>query len=651
MYKDKVKIKTILFAMAAAIGSTTAIAANPYVAGTQYHGGDQVTNDGAIFECQSEQVAAWCSSSAAWAYAPGTGIAWQTAWKEVDGGGSDPQPDPDPKPQPGKVCQGEGAFDAKEFAIRAWPNDHYGSSDGISEYATYNGNLWHAKWWTASVPGNDPAWEKCAPITIGTVIIKADNLPNKDKFDIKIGDKSYTVSKSGSSIELPKGDYSVSVDSIIDINNNTYYQAKNIDDLHINEKGNYELTIHFSKSQLPVKQYEFYVKFEGDHPSSFPSLAIDGMDNSYHLDTTSYMTDHKLKIELPVFGSYEFKPGSYKVGNDIYTANTISIINGEFDGVNVMTYQKEEFPAKVVGGYTTTWDKKIPNLNDMADEGYNVAVLAFAKVDGTKVGLFDDAKIGTGNDVTWKFDYQAKDAPLVIMSFGGINYENTWKPDLSDQGIKEIAKNTVNFLAENHLNGVDFDLELTSPGIDDQNVSVVDGKQTYPKITALISAIRKEANIRKNDFPGGFYITAAPQTSGNDLYWAASGNKSFDSMLDPKACDGNTCFDALFVQNYNSARMSPEKAYDITTNLLAKSGNKTTKFVMGYDLAPGEWSGNYPVSVNGETLDKPAEIAQKFDQSNRGVNGAFVWQAEHDEENNYQFAHEVGQQFGTYRNS
>src|SRR5262245_34770166 len=61
-----------------------------YVAGTAYTAGQAVQNVGQLFRCE---IAGWCSSTAAWAYAPGTGSAWQDAWTLLGpcgGGGSPP---------------------------------------------------------------------------------------------------------------------------------------------------------------------------------------------------------------------------------------------------------------------------------------------------------------------------------------------------------------------------------------------------------------------------------------------------------------------------------------------------------------------------------------------------------------------------------
>jgi chitinase len=48
-----------------------------YVAGTSYILGAVVSNAGGNYTCQ---IPGWCSSTAAWAYAPGTGSYWTSAW-------------------------------------------------------------------------------------------------------------------------------------------------------------------------------------------------------------------------------------------------------------------------------------------------------------------------------------------------------------------------------------------------------------------------------------------------------------------------------------------------------------------------------------------------------------------------------------------
>lgn len=51
-----------------------------YVAGTSYAAGQLVQNLGNEYRCT---IAGWCSSPSAWAYAPGSGSAWTSAWDLV----------------------------------------------------------------------------------------------------------------------------------------------------------------------------------------------------------------------------------------------------------------------------------------------------------------------------------------------------------------------------------------------------------------------------------------------------------------------------------------------------------------------------------------------------------------------------------------
>ncbi len=69
-------------------GSNSCTGIPQYVAGTSYTAGQIVQNVGNKYSCT---VAGWCSSTAAWAYAPGTGTYWTDAWTLVgscSGGGS-----------------------------------------------------------------------------------------------------------------------------------------------------------------------------------------------------------------------------------------------------------------------------------------------------------------------------------------------------------------------------------------------------------------------------------------------------------------------------------------------------------------------------------------------------------------------------------
>jgi len=73
-----------------------------YPAGRGSYGANTIVqgSDGKLYQCLSVIVAPWCNSSAEWAYAPGTGSAWQQAWSLVTTPTPTPTPTPAPTPSP-----------------------------------------------------------------------------------------------------------------------------------------------------------------------------------------------------------------------------------------------------------------------------------------------------------------------------------------------------------------------------------------------------------------------------------------------------------------------------------------------------------------------------------------------------------------------
>lgn len=104
-----------------------------YVAGTTYTTGQFVKNIGNKYQCT---VGGWCSSSAAWAYEPGVGMYWETAWSYVSPCSSSPTPTntpaptstpatPGPSPTP---CPNCGGNLPNRLLIGYWHNFNNGSS-------------------------------------------------------------------------------------------------------------------------------------------------------------------------------------------------------------------------------------------------------------------------------------------------------------------------------------------------------------------------------------------------------------------------------------------------------------------------------------------------------------------------------------------
>ncbi len=84
-------------------GSNSCSSVPQYVAGTSYTAGQIVQNINNRYMCS---IAGWCSSSAAWAYAPGTGSAWTDAWSLVGPCDTGPTLTPSRTPTPCTTCGG-----------------------------------------------------------------------------------------------------------------------------------------------------------------------------------------------------------------------------------------------------------------------------------------------------------------------------------------------------------------------------------------------------------------------------------------------------------------------------------------------------------------------------------------------------------------
>ena len=84
-------------------GSNSCSGVPQYVAGTSYTAGQIVQNVSSRYACT---VAGWCSSTAAWAYAPGTGSAWTDAWSLVGPCDTGPTLTPSRTPTPCTTCGG-----------------------------------------------------------------------------------------------------------------------------------------------------------------------------------------------------------------------------------------------------------------------------------------------------------------------------------------------------------------------------------------------------------------------------------------------------------------------------------------------------------------------------------------------------------------
>lgn len=132
-----------------------------YVAGTSYSVGQEVQNAGNEYSCH---IAGWCSSSAAWAYEPGNGQYWDTAWTHVrscDGssssGGSSSGGSSGGSTSSGGSSSSSGGSSSSSSGGGSCPNLPVWDAGSVytgGDQVQHDGVRYEANWWTQ---GDDPA--------------------------------------------------------------------------------------------------------------------------------------------------------------------------------------------------------------------------------------------------------------------------------------------------------------------------------------------------------------------------------------------------------------------------------------------------------------------------------------------------------------
>ncbi|WLQ11611.1 glycosyl hydrolase family 18 protein [Hahella aquimaris] len=143
-----------------------------YSAGTSYSAGQVVQNLGDDYRCD---IAGWCSSAAAWAYEPGVGSSWSSAWTLIGPCGTDDPDNPD-DPGPGPDTP---------FCASAWSASKVYRTGAV---AAYQGGVYQAQVDVWGIPPNDPTYpdrwklvgvpdDSLCPVPIPNDIDYGDPLP------------------------------------------------------------------------------------------------------------------------------------------------------------------------------------------------------------------------------------------------------------------------------------------------------------------------------------------------------------------------------------------------------------------------------------------------------------------------------------------
>ena len=630
MLNHRKKLLSLLMSSAAITGN--AIAATPYVAGSTYHGGDKVTNNGSTYTCLSQMVSSWCSSSAAWAYAPGTGSAWTQAWKKDS--------TPTPTPTPTGACVGTIPTDPQP-----WSSDNPYTGE---KFASYKGGIWQAKWWTTSTPGSDDTWNYCAPQYVGYVSIKVTGLSNVSTFPIQIGDKTYQISNNGGSIDLPSGSFSVSVSPIVEIGSmHAYVASVSPEELNITKKGDYALDVSFVNKNVKLSKIPVTVKFSDNSPSSKPIISVSS-DNGYSDKTQSILSGEN-NINVPDYGMYILQAAPYKIDGESYTANNITVSDGAITESNVINYQYVN-PRVLAGYLPVSWGNPV-KISEAAEKGYNVVIPAFVIVDGNNPVTFtDDHFLGYGGwnakasdpsiiaEIKADISKAKKDYGLkyVLASVGGQN--NTFKPVIG-ANQSTMAKKVITFLKEYGFDGIDFDLEGIPSGY------------TADDLANFIKELKKQ--------DPAIIISSAPQVNnvGDGLGYVNTGT---EQVYNVALKDG--LFNYMFVQEYNTGGNYVDangnicskgslNCHDETTagfipnsfQALEKITPKNTLIVPG-EPATQAAAGAATV-FNGTDKGTPYKsMATAYSQLNNEAQygGAMTWDIGLDSGNNYMFANNIG---------
>ena len=691
-----------------------------YVAGNSYKGHEVVSNNGSDYECLSDTVAPWCSSSQKLYYEPGKGLAWSDAWKKV----SSPQPIPldqhrelqvptpdnlpdgakiefidpngtqhflengivmldyaiggsnykitlnnasgtltpnsytvtndskaplleykeQPKPPvPSDNYTGTIPSDVKDWKVGPWPNDHYNGGD----FASYDGYIWQAQWWTQSAPGTDDTWNKCIPQYVGHLKVNVsgiNNLSDVKSFPVKVGDNFYQISRNGGFIDLPSGTFDVSVQPIVEITSNHAYVASvTPTQLNITQKGDYTLNITFKIQNITSSKVAVKVIYSEQSPSSNPLVTINS-SNGYN-DNSQSIHSGINHINVPNYGTYNLQAATYKIGDKSYAANNISVSNEKIVGSGTINYQYVN-PRVLAGYLPVSWGNPI-KISEAARNGYNIVLPAFVVLDGNKAITFvDDHFLGYGGwnakasdpkiiaeikaDVNKaKSEYGLK---YVLASVGGEN--NTFKPIIGDDQ-STMARNVITFLDKYGFDGIDFDLEGIPSGY------------TAGDLADFIKELKKQKP--------SIIISSAPQVnnvSGSLGYVNTGTEQVYNVALNDRL------FNYMFVQEYNTGSYSIDANGDICSEGSSNCHDQTTAGFIPNSfqslekitpkstlIVPGEPATKSAAGAatvfNGADADTPYKsMAAAYEklQNEPQFGGAMTWDIGLDSGNNYTFA-------------
>lgn len=227
--------------------------------------------------------------------------------------------------------------------------------------------------------------------------------------------------------------------------------------------------------------------------------------------------------------------------------------NGVFLTVFMMMFHAG-FAQNWIVGYldtTATGSALKVNMQQAYEDGYNMVVFGFAKINGPLIDFYD----ASSASVLKQKSNEAKARGMkVLISVGG--QANTFNPgDLDEAQLSTLASGIVQFLHDNGLDGMDFDIEV----------------RTNPDL--LLELLK---NIKQLD--PHLILSAAPQINHGKLVTTGE-NQDYQAAIDAGL------FDYLFLQAYNTPPQNDSTYISTIYPMVKAQVPRSTKILIGEPTA------------------------------------------------------------------
>ena len=404
--------------------------------------------------------------------------------------------------------------------------------------------------------------------------------------------------------------------------------------------GNINLDITYSQQKVQMQAFHIYT--DGLETGEKVPLDITS-ENGYH-DTSKCLENGDKFIEVPA----PSKNVSYKIAipkansgvrpsKNSLTVNTATIASTDSHDISFSPRGKY-----LTVGYWESWNASV-KMADAAINNYNTIIVAFGEVKGSSINLFGSAGLTIPSLVSDDMKKaRANGAELILLSFGGQDTNNTFKPKWAvepsylptPQEIEELASNLISFIRSNGFDGIDFDLEI---GLSDTTFNNLLKKIKELDKTMIITCAPQLYPKSKTEWEKIRLISHFDKITGKS-------SEPYESALK----DGS--FDYVFLQIYNSPEykigiynetdiefISASFNYILTNNLISKKtvlipGEPTSK---AGGWADGEIYGNKKYNSDSELIYKGIIEQIKLLQDKPQFGGFMGWSIQTDANYDY----------------